>query len=268
MRSPLRYFFGTLRSTLTWIVPAVAASLLGLYAVRACVGDSQVLKGSSEAAGNYLQTLGTIYAVLLAFVVFVVWQQFNEARANVEREANELLDLARTAKGLPDEIRRPLFEEVDRYVGLATGREWDAMATGEEGAFEEGARVLDRIWDLLVAYEPCSECHKSLYGEALARFNDLSDTRTVRISSALLRIPLSLRMLLYGGAAMTVTSMYLLEVASPTVHALMTAALAGAVSHLLYIVGDLDDSFAGDWQISREPFLRVRRYAVSAREAG
>ena len=43
-------------------------------------------------AGNYLQTVGTIYAVLLAFVVFVVWQQHNDTRSAVESEANELSD--------------------------------------------------------------------------------------------------------------------------------------------------------------------------------
>jgi hypothetical protein len=143
------------------------------------------------------------------------------------------------------------------------------MTARDETCFEDGVRVLDRVWDVLVAYEPCSECHKSLYGEALARFNDLSDIRTNRIASSLLRIPPSLRLLLFAGAAMTTTSMYLVWVPSFAVHALMTAAIAGAISHLLYIVADLDDPFAGEWQVSREPFLRVHRYlAQLTRERG
>lgn len=43
-------------------------------------GDA--LAASNEVAGNYLQTLGTIYAVLLAFTVVVVWQQFNDAQTD------------------------------------------------------------------------------------------------------------------------------------------------------------------------------------------
>ena len=267
MQTALRAYFGTLRSTLSWIAPAIAGSLIGLVLVRRLVPPA-ALASSADAAGNYLQALGTIYAVLLAFVVFVVWQQFNDARAHVEREANELLDLSRTARGLSSEVRQPLLAQADSYVALVIGREWDAMAARDEAAFEEGGRVLDRIWELLVAYEPCSECHKSLYGEALARFNDLSDTRTIRVSASQLRIPLSLRMLLYSGAIMTVSSMYLLAVPSATVHALMTGAMAGAISHLLYIIGDLDDAFAGDWQIGREPFLRVRRYLSRVGDEG
>jgi len=255
--------------TILRLTPAVLGStvfsIAGLCAAHACL-DDQALLAAREAIGSSLQTLGSVYAVLLAFVVFVVWQQFNEARAHIEREANELLDLGRTATGLPPEVRQPMLEHIESYVALATGREWEAMAARDERNFDEGTRLLDRLWALLVAYEPCSECHKSLYGEALARFNDLSDTRTIRIASSLLRIPRALRMLLYFGALMTVASMYLLAVPSALVHALMTGALAGAISHLLYVIGDLDDCFAGDWAISREPFLRVRRYLARESE--
>jgi hypothetical protein len=266
MRTPFGRFVATLRATLAWIVPAIVGALTGLVLVRRCV-PAGVLEASANAAGNYLQALGTIYAVLLAFVVFVVWQQFNEARANVEREANELIDLARTVKGLPPGVRQPLHAQVERYVALAVGCEWDAMTSRDQTGFEQGARVLDLIWDLLVEYEPSSECHKSLYDEALARFNDLSDTRTMRISSSMLRIPLAMRLLLYSGALMTVASMYLLAVPSAVIHGLMTAAMAGAIAHLLYIIGDLDDPFGGDWQVSRDPFLRVRRHCTAVQPA-
>ena len=62
------------------IVITVALSLVGLCLVRR-YASPEVLAASNDVVGNYLQTLGTIYAVLLAFVVFVVWQQFNDARA-------------------------------------------------------------------------------------------------------------------------------------------------------------------------------------------
>jgi len=157
---------------------------------------------------------------------------------------------------------------LERYVALVLGPEWEAMSSREQARFEEGGHLLDRMWDLLVAYEPCSECHKSLYGEALGRFNDLSDTRVMRVSASQLRIPGALRLLLYAGACMTVASMYLMDVPNVLVHELMTGALAGAISHLLYVIADLDDAFAGDWTISREPFLRVRRHLERAQARG
>jgi hypothetical protein len=142
------------------------------------------------------------------------------------------------------------------------------MARSDDEELERGDLVLQRMWDLLVDYEPCSECHKSLYDEALARFNDLSDRRSSRLSSSRLRIPFALRLLLYSGGVMTVGSMYLLAVERASIHALITAALAGAISHVLYIISDLDDCFAGAWQVPPAPFERVRRYLATCADQG
>jgi hypothetical protein len=64
-------------SLLPWVIGSSFAAVLGLRAVRALVPPAR-LAPSNDVVGNYLQTLGGIYAVLLAFVVFVVWQQFND----------------------------------------------------------------------------------------------------------------------------------------------------------------------------------------------
>jgi hypothetical protein len=261
--SPGGRLYPTLRALLPSVVWAIGLALIGLVVMRWLV-PLRALRAANDVVGNYLQTVGTIYAVLLAFVVFVVWQQFNDARGHVEHEANELLDLARTARGLPDKLRAPLLAEANAYVQVVLGREWEAMGRNDEARLEDGARLLDRMFDLMVAYEPLSECHKSLYELALARFNDLSDTRANRLSASRLHIPLALRLLLWAGAATTVGSMYLFAVESLAIHALITGALAGAISHVLYVIRDLDDCFDGDWQVPRAPFERVRRYLAEA----
>ena len=138
---------------------------------------------------------------------------------------------------------------------------------GDPAVFEDVWRVVESLWDALLRYEPRSQCHQSLYDEVLARFNDFSDERTNRLSASRLKIPLALQILLRSGAALTIGSMYLFSVDSLAIHALMTAALAIAISQILYVIGDLDDCFAGDWQVPREPFRRVRRYMAAAAAA-
>ena len=62
--------------TILRLTPAVLGStvfsIAGLCAAHACL-DDQALLAAREAIGSSLQTLGSVYAVLLAFVVFVVW---------------------------------------------------------------------------------------------------------------------------------------------------------------------------------------------------
>jgi len=236
----------------------IALSLAGLVLVRRLV-PADALRAGNDVTGNYLQTLGTIYAVLLAFVVFVVWQQFNDTRGHVEQEANELLDLVRTARGLPAGVHAPLVERARAYVETVLGREWDAMARYDDAGMEEGAQLLEGMWEALVTYEPASECHGALYEVALARFNDLSDARSNRLTSSRMRIPGALRLLLVWGEVIVIGSMYLFAVESFALHAVMTAALAGAISHVLYVIDDLDDCFGGDFQVPRTSFERLRR---------
>jgi len=255
----LRRWLRTLVALGPPVLLSIALSVVGLFAARLLI-PMEVLRPANNEVGNYLQTLGTIYAVLLAFVVFMVWSQFNDARTLIEREANELVDLHRAASGLPAADGAPIQADIEEYVGVVLEREWTAMARGDEAALEEGGRVLDRMWGHIVAVEPGTECHRSLFDEILARFNDLSDARTGRLSSSRMRIPLALRMLIYAGSMFVVASMYLLAVDSFALHAVMTGALAGAISHVLYVVADLDNAFSGDWQVPRAAFERVARW--------
>jgi hypothetical protein len=202
--------------------------------------------------------------VLLAFVVVVVWQQFNDARSAVEREANEVLDLFRTVSGFSEPARGELREHLQAYVSAVLEKEWQAMARNQDGVFEEVWSLFDGIAAVLHRCDPELEREASLYSEALTRLNDLSDVRAVRLLTSRMRIPLALWILLYTGAVITVGSMYLFAVSSFEVHALMTGALAGAVSHVLYVITDLDDAFAGDWQVPREPFEGVRAHMERA----
>jgi len=240
------------------VIGSSAVTIAALWLMRGQVSQA-TLRESNDVVGNYLQTVGTIYAVLLAFVVQSVWGQFNDARVLVEREANEVADLFRLTDGLPDASRVPLQGALRRYVDAVIAGEWRAMAKGDEATIERIGRELDAVWDELHDLEPTSECVKSLHGEALARFNDLSDARTNRLSAARTRMPFGLSLLLYLGAVVVVASMFLMAVESFTIHAIITGALAGAVSHILYLVVDLDDAFSGLWQVSTAPFERAPR---------
>lgn len=244
--------------TLLLAVGAMAASAVvavaGLAVVRWAV-PLEVLRANNDVAGNYLQSLGTLYAVLLAFVVFVVWSQFDEARGSVEREANEIADLWRIARALPPHIRAQLLEGMRAYARAVVEEEWLTMARGEESPV--AATLLDDLWDTFAAFEPSGARCEALYAEALARFDDLSDARTHRLICCRARLPSTLWALLLVGAVVTVGSMYFFGLERFWPHALMTAAMAASVAFVLYVILDLDNPFWGDWRVGPEPIGRL-----------
>ena len=103
--------------TLVRLTPVIGVacvmSVVGLLLFRALMPADVLIAASSEL-GNYLQTLGGIYAVLLAFVVYVVWGQFNEVRTYIDREASAIVDLHRTASNLPADTRTAIHTTSSR----------------------------------------------------------------------------------------------------------------------------------------------------------
>jgi hypothetical protein len=248
--------------TLVHLTPIVGfvsvVSVVGLLLFRA-IAPLDELHAAANELGNYLQTVGGIYAVLLAFVVYVVWGQFNEARGYLDREATALVDLHRTASGLPSRSRAAIQSGLRDYVDAVLKDEWPAMACGDEATIERVAELLEKVWIAIHGCRPMNACQHTVYGEVLSRFNQLTDLRTSRLSAARARIPLAMTILLYTGALLTVGSVYLLAFDKFWLHALVTAALAGAIAHILFLIRDLDDAFDGDWQVAKAPFERARK---------
>lgn len=234
-----------------------AASVLGLMLWRG-VAPGAELTAAMDGLGNYLQTVGAIYAVLLAFVVFVVWGQYNDVRTFIESEASALVDLHRTATGLPPEARAAIQSALADYVEAVLRVEWVAMAKRDENEIEEVGHMLDQVWLAIHKCKPVGCVQEAMYSEALTRFNDVTDLRTSRLTSARFRVPLPMRILLYTGAVILIGSMYLVYIREFWLHALVTAALAGAIAHILYLINDLDDVFRGNLQVDKAPFARAR----------
>ena len=243
-----------MRNLILVVVICIIVSLLGLVGVRSLLSE-EALEGSNDVVGNYYQTLGTVYAVLLAFVVFVVWGQFNDARSAVAEEAKDLEDLLRLAAGLSTPVAANLTVKTRAYIRAVVDEEWATMAKGQANA--PAAQMMDDLGKDVLAINPTSPREEVVYGELLARFNELSDARSRRLLHSRARMPGSLWALLIVGSIVTIGSMYLFGVKSFVLHALLTGAMSGSVGFVLYLILDMDNPFWGDWQITPEPLRRL-----------
>ena len=70
------------------LVPVLVA-VAGLVVVQRLVPPER-REVQNDVAGFIYAVLGVAYAVLLAFVVIAVWQDYQTAQAEVESEAHEL----------------------------------------------------------------------------------------------------------------------------------------------------------------------------------
>src|SRR5580704_7555446 len=82
-------------------------SVAGLLVVRR-FANIDWLKRHHEVASHFFVMIGTLYAVLIAFAIYVVWSASKEAGANLEHEATEVDDLSRLSTAMPDPLRRKI----------------------------------------------------------------------------------------------------------------------------------------------------------------
>lgn len=225
------------------VVIAIALSLGGLILVRRSVKLS-MLESHHDVAGFILAVVGVIYAVLLAFVVVVTWQQFEDARAAADREAALVDDLYRTSLALPtggQQMRVALRD----YTQSVVAEEWPEMARHHRES-QHTDMALTRVWTTLRAVRPQGGHETPFYEEAVPRLLDAGELRRERVLSSGTHLPVPVWVVLIAGAAISVGFTYFFGVKNFVAQALMVSALAAITGLVLFLILSLDLPFTGD----------------------
>ena len=244
----------------TWLLGVAIVGLsvlvahLGLRLVRRRV-PLPIPETQHEVAGFIIGVLGAIYAVLLAFVVVAVWEQYGEAKATLAAEANQLNDLSRMAQGFPAPLQQRVLEGLRAYGQSVIDDEWQTMASGKASPKTQAA--IDNLWQLYREVDPQTNRESALYGESLDRLNQLSDSRRLRIFASADDMPAVIRILLWGGGLVMIAFTYFFGVMSIKSQALMTAALAGEIAFILFLIVALDNPFQGYVRLPPEQMHQV-----------
>jgi hypothetical protein len=233
---------------------AVALSLAGLLLVRRLV-PLEVLESHHEVAGVTFQVMGTLYAVLFAFVVIVTWQQFQEVSLAVDLEATTLAALFRDAAEYPEATRIRFQRQLRTYAEIVVADEWEAMGRGKESrrAWEE----YNKLWDIYRALRVSDFTGLALQIETIRRMNELGEHRRFRLLHSKAEIHPVLWFSLVVGGMLMVSFSYFFGMKKLGSQLLMMAIFAGGLALLVVIIVVLDRPFKGYGQISPEPFIQV-----------
>jgi hypothetical protein len=236
------------------IVLPVLLAVGGLLLVQRLVPPG-LRREHNDVAGFIYAVVGVIYAVLLAFVVIVVWQQLEATRNAAEDEANELAGVYFLANSFPEPERSKVQDLARSYGRTVVEEEWPLMAEGK--ASPRAWVLLDELRLTVQAMDPHTEAEQVLYDQGLTRIHELSDARRIRLLDASEGIPPVLWVALVAGGVVTVAFTYLFGLKSNWAHALMVAALALVVAVMLFTIVSLDHPFAGAAQIPPDAFEAV-----------
>jgi hypothetical protein len=212
--------------------------------------------GHNDVAGFIIAIVGVIYAVLLAFVDIVSWEQFSRADDLVGQEASALRGLYRETSAFPPEVREQIQEDVRQYATAVVTQEWPAMGRGEPGD-PTVAVALDRMAEHLAALPTDTPIRETFVGVEADRFADVVSTRSQRLDFVGEGLPGVLWIALVFGALVTIGFAMIFGLQSTALHVIMTGSLAAVIGVLLFVAVSIDQPFAGDVAVEPAPLERV-----------
>lgn len=215
-----------------------------------------MLQGATNVGGNFLQTFGGMYGVIVAFAIYVTWGQHNETQVAVEREAVILAQLYRVLGWFASWPDRSTVR--DRLLGYARAV---PLSNGDPKALALASdhQLLDQSLAVFLRHTPSAPAEERLHSTALNLFHDLNVAREHRITVSGLRLPEGLRWFVFIGGAITVVSMELLWVESVVMQSVLVAFLTWVVVAAASIMIDLDDPYTGDFCVDWNRFHEAAR---------
>lgn len=228
----------------------LALALVGQWLIHQLV-PIESLKAANEVGGNFLQTFGGFYGIIVAFAMYVVWQQHLETQNAVEREAvalREVWTMLGHFETLPrrDELRGRL-REYARVVPALN------CAKPEQCECDDKALLVTSLLDFL-KHDPAAGHEERLFQMTLDLFHELNEAREHRVTTARLRLPDGIRWFIFIGGFISVAMLWLLWVDGAMLQAAMVMAMTWVVVAAGSIVLDLDDPYTGDFVVDWKRF--------------
>jgi hypothetical protein len=238
------------------VVGAAIYSIGLMLVVRAAYGVER-LRLNNEVAGFKFAVIGVFYAVMLAFVVIAVWEDFRKTEDAVRDEAKAAIDLHRITFALPVEGGAEIRKHLVAYANDVLEHEWQTMALGEPSDLV--IRDLDQLSQAIFSVSPQDSQDLALYQDALRLLASMTDNRNERLDSSDGSMPWILWFVLIVGGLITLGYPAFFGSTNKFAQILMTAALAELVALALLLSLAFDYPFTGDARISSAPFSHALR---------
>lgn len=242
------------------VASTVAAAFVVSFLTRMFFSEQQLTLDNGLTTSVY-GTLGTTYAVLIAFVVSGVWQSFSDASNAVKNEANALTDLTFVVCSFSAEKTNRIRESARAYVQGVVDR-WDllALAAREKVPTEEiNLDTSSALVAAILAIRPGDAREVELYGQALDLLGIWLDARRSRLRAAEGNTAGALWGLLIAGAFVLFAFHGMFVTHAWAVWAVLLLGFSFILGLAFYLIFSLDSPFTGRLSAGPGPFQWLLR---------
>lgn len=238
--------------------------LILLYVSIACGGlllfrrsfRLNVHKESNEYVIMIFGISGTLYSLVLAFVVFAVWQDYEELNDVITDEVSSLANIYSCSNLLPLQNQAAVKTAVINYTASIHADEWPALEKNSDSATTVRSFYVLRkaILDLHPAmHQKDAKVFDNIYNLYLK----LSNERRKRISENTSHLPFMVWFVLISGSLLVISITFFFSHANLYRQLVLNALMAiifALVHHLCYA---LDHPFQGRVKVSSLPYIEL-----------
>lgn len=185
---------------------------------------------------------GTLYGIIIAFVVFEVWVQFNRLALYFKNR----------------KFSGSIKKSIENYANMVVKGNFQKLAVGERN--KQTSKALREIHAGIADIKISSPKEQIVFRYLIELYDNLSETRTERISQGLIRLPIMLKTFLYAASLFTLAIFIVMPFSNPFYGFLTTGTFGFVIVMVFQIIEDLDNPFVGFWKVTTEPFTRVLKH--------
>jgi hypothetical protein len=232
----------------------VLAAAIYLLVMRLATGERG--RAFAQVSPGMLPPLGIIFGLLVGFLAVQVWNDAEEARRAVDREASALRSAVLLSQRFPGAPEERIRELVRRHVQHAAAEEWPAMAE-QRATLTAVPTALGASLQVALALQPKNEGQQVAQRELVASLETALDARRERIIVS----ESSVNWVKWSGvvflAVLTLLAIALVHSENRLTTALAMAIFASAAAASITIIAAQERPFSGQFRVKPDALLQV-----------
>ena len=204
------------------------------------------------------KVLGTIYAVLIAFSISGVWQNYCASELAVAAEAAALLDLAHIMRAFNEKKSQPFCAIAINYLKQVIKLEWPLLAKGQNEKVmspTSSTYILSlKLVREVQMIQPQNPRDTVIFSSALNLLTKWLDARRTRIMISKGNIAFALWPMLIAGAIILFAFHGLFIVENHRLWATLLLLFSSVIGLSFYLIFTLDCPFGGTPAVGSGPF--------------
>jgi hypothetical protein len=237
------------------VLLCVLLALVFLLLMRRFWPSSQ-RREHNEIIGWQVSVLGTTYAVIMGFMLYAVWTDFNSAEMNSDSEANSLVNVYRLSEGLAPAERDKIQKLSRDYADAMINEEWPAMNEGSLSL--SGHRIVQQLWSTTMQAKPSRLSEQTSWNHVLTELTNMTEYRRLRELQSKSKLPGILWTVLIVGGVITTMSSCLFGTDNFKLHAIQVFSLSLLLALALVAIADIDRPFRGAVHVNPLGFEHAR----------